>query len=74
MAAPLFDTYTVHCFFQRWCKHAVTSIDPQANHDEMEAHYREKHYGVHLDIVQHGRTTGRNTPPSAGGTMKDEDD
>lgn len=74
MAATLFDTYTVHCFFQRWCKHAVTSIDPQANHDEMEAHYREKHYGVHLDIVQHGRTTGRNTPPSAGGTMKDEDD
>ncbi|MFS0834391.1 hypothetical protein [Arthrobacter phoenicis] len=47
----MFDTFTVHCFFQRWCSHKVTGIDPQSNHDEMEAHYRDKHYGVHLDIV-----------------------
>ena len=29
----------------------MTGIDPRANHDEMEAHYRAKHYGKHLDVV-----------------------
>lgn len=52
MSGTLFDTFTVHCFFQRWCDHKVTGIDPQANHDEMEAHYKAKHYGKHLEIVR----------------------
>ena len=54
MSDTLFETYTVNCFFQRWCNHAVTGIDPQANHDAMEAHYRAEHYGTHLEIVAPG--------------------
>ena len=52
MSGTLFDTFTVHCFFQRWCNHKVTGIDPQANHDEMEAHYRAKHYDKHIAIIE----------------------
>lgn len=48
----LFQTFTVNCFFQRWCNHKVTGIDPRANHDEMETHYQAKHYGTHLAIVE----------------------
>jgi hypothetical protein len=51
MSETLFDTFTVHCFFQRWCDHKVTGIDPQANHDAMEAHYVDEHYGKHLQTV-----------------------
>jgi hypothetical protein len=51
MTGALFETFTVHCFFQRWCDHKVTGIDPQANHDEMEAHYADKHYGKHLKAI-----------------------
>lgn len=58
MTAALFETYTVHCFFQRWCDHKVTGIDPEANHAEMEAHYEAEHYGKHLSIVR--REAGSN--------------
>ena len=54
MSDTLFDMFTVHCFFQRWCNHKVTGIDPQANHDEMEAHYESVHYPKHLQIVAPG--------------------
>lgn len=54
MSETLFDTFTVNCFFQRWCNYKVTGIDPQANHDEMEAHYGAQHYPTHLEIVAPG--------------------
>lgn len=50
-SVSLFDVFTVHCFFHRWCDHKVTGADAQANHDAMEAHYAEKHYGRHLQAV-----------------------
>lgn len=54
MNSTLFDVLTVHCFFQRWCSHKITGINPQANHDAMEDHYRTEHYEKHLTIATRG--------------------
>jgi hypothetical protein len=38
----LFDVVTVHCFWA-WCGHVERGLDPQAVHDQMEAHYAARH-------------------------------
>lgn len=48
----LFTPTVVHCFFQRWCNHTITALDPQAAHDDMESHYQTTHYGQHMSTLR----------------------
>ena len=53
--AVLFDVITVHCFT---CPHVERGVSPQAAHDQMEAHYAERHGALIRYLV------GEVTPPS----------